>query len=158
MTETWDHLKRVFLFPGGSLCESHSVVSDQSLSGSSVHGIPQARILQWVAILFSGESSPGTEPGSTALKAGSLNHQGNSNQQKGVWGWGGSHLPIYKAWVPVVGSEKSVWFLCSVVSDWPSSLRLKKPIVVLWILGFSLVSQLEKNSPTVRETWVRSLG
>ena len=29
-----------------------------------------------------GEPSPGTEPGSTALKAGFLSHQGNSNQQK----------------------------------------------------------------------------
>ena len=30
---------------------------DGSLSGSSVHGILQARILEWVAILFSKESS-----------------------------------------------------------------------------------------------------
>ena len=52
-TETWDYLKRVLLFPGGSLSESCSAVSDQSLSGSSVHGIPQARILQWVTIPFS---------------------------------------------------------------------------------------------------------
>ena len=57
-TETWDHLKRVLLFPGGSLCESRSVVSDQSLSGSSVHGIPQARILQWVTIPFSRRTFP----------------------------------------------------------------------------------------------------
>jgi len=52
-TKTWDYLKRVLLFPGGSLSESCSAVSDQSLSGSSVHGIPQARILQWVTIPFS---------------------------------------------------------------------------------------------------------
>ena len=38
--ETWDHLKRVLLFPAGSLSESCSAVSDQSLSGSPVHGIP----------------------------------------------------------------------------------------------------------------------
>ena len=42
---------------------SHSVTShffismDYSLSGSSVHGIVQARILEWVAIPFSRESS-----------------------------------------------------------------------------------------------------
>ena len=42
---------------------SYSVVSnflqlmDCSLPGSSVHGIPQARILEWVAIPFSRESS-----------------------------------------------------------------------------------------------------
>ena len=41
---------------------NHSVVSDSidcSLPGSSVHGISQARILEWVAILFSrGSSQP----------------------------------------------------------------------------------------------------
>ena len=41
--------------------------------GSSVHGILQARILQWVAISFSrGSSTPGTEPGSPAFQADSL--------------------------------------------------------------------------------------
>ena len=36
---------------------------DCSLSGSYVHGISQARIMEWVAISFSRESSdPGTEP------------------------------------------------------------------------------------------------
>ena len=36
--------------------------------GSSVHGILQTRILEWVAISFSGESSdPGIEPRSPAL-------------------------------------------------------------------------------------------
>ena len=43
--------------------ESHSVTSDSfnpigcSLLGSSVHGILQARILEWVAVPFSRESS-----------------------------------------------------------------------------------------------------
>ena len=40
---------------------SHSVMSDPmdcSLPGSSVHGILQARILEWVAMPFSRESSP----------------------------------------------------------------------------------------------------
>ena len=39
--------------------------TDCSLPGSSVHGILQARILQWVAISFSGElPDPGMEPSS----------------------------------------------------------------------------------------------
>ena len=39
----------------------------------TVHGILQARILDWVAILFSrGSSQPGIEPRSPALQAGSL--------------------------------------------------------------------------------------
>ena len=38
-----------------------------------VHGIPQARILEWVAIPFSrGSSQPGIEPRSPALRADSL--------------------------------------------------------------------------------------
>ena len=45
---------------------------DYSLPGSSVHGILQARILQWVAILFSrGSSRLGIKPTSPALQADS---------------------------------------------------------------------------------------
>ena len=155
VAETWDHPKRVLLFPGGSLSEGCSVVSDQKLSGSSVHGIHQARLLQWVAILFSGEPSPGTEPGSTTLKAGSLSHQGNSNQQKekrkkaiasitrpGFRSWVVKNLSGFFAQLCLIGHPVFTW---------------KSP---LWLYGYwvSLVSQLEKNSPTVRETCVPSLG
>ena len=46
---------------------------DYSPSGSSVHGILQARTLEWVAISFSrGSSHPGFEPGSPALQEDSL--------------------------------------------------------------------------------------
>ena len=46
---------------------------DYNLPGSSVHGILQARILEWIAILFSkGSSQPKGEPGSPALQADSL--------------------------------------------------------------------------------------
>ena len=46
---------------------------DYSLPGSSVHGILQARILEWVAIHFSrGPSRPRIEPRSPALQADSL--------------------------------------------------------------------------------------
>ena len=46
---------------------------DCSLSGSSVHGIFQARLLEWVAISFSrGSSWPRIEPGSPALQADAL--------------------------------------------------------------------------------------
>ena len=42
------------------LCPTLCNPMDYSLPGSSVHGILQARILQWVAILFSrGFSQPG---------------------------------------------------------------------------------------------------
>ena len=61
------------------MCISCSVVSDSlrpmdySLPGSTVHGLLQARLLEWVAISFSRESSrPGIEPQSPALQADPL--------------------------------------------------------------------------------------
>ena len=46
---------------------------DSSLPGSSTHGILQARILEWVAILSPGDlSDAGIEPGSPALQADML--------------------------------------------------------------------------------------
>ena len=61
------------------VCESLSCVwlfatpVDCSLPGSSVHGILQARILEWVAISFSRDlPNPGIEPRSLALQADAL--------------------------------------------------------------------------------------
>ena len=46
---------------------------DSSPPGSSVHGISQARILEWVAISSPGDlPNPGIEPGSPALQAESV--------------------------------------------------------------------------------------
>ena len=46
---------------------------DCSLTGSSVHGILQARILEWIAIPFSRDlSNPGTDPGCPVSQADSL--------------------------------------------------------------------------------------
>ena len=46
---------------------------DCSLPGSSLHGILQARILEWVAISFSrGLPDSGIKPGSPALQADAL--------------------------------------------------------------------------------------
>ena len=46
---------------------------DSSLPGSSVHGILQARILEWVTFLSPGDLPDlGIEPGSPALQADSL--------------------------------------------------------------------------------------
>ena len=44
-----------------------------TLSGSSNHGIFQARILEWVVFSFSGDlPDPGIEPGSPAWQADAL--------------------------------------------------------------------------------------
>ena len=46
---------------------------DCSLPGSSVHGILQAKVLEWVAISFSGDlPDPGIKPMSPAWQANSL--------------------------------------------------------------------------------------
>ena len=53
---------------------------DGSLTGSSGHGIFQARILRWIAILFSRESSQPRDRTQVSLIAGGffhLSHQGN---------------------------------------------------------------------------------
>ena len=56
---------------------------DHRLPGSSVHGILQARILEWVAISFprGSSSNPAVEPSSPALQADSLSlcHAGSPN-------------------------------------------------------------------------------
>ena len=52
------------------LCPTLRDPMDCKLPGSSVHGILQARILEWVAISFSRDlPNPGIEPGSPALQA-----------------------------------------------------------------------------------------
>ena len=49
---------------------------DCSLPGSSVHGIVQARILQWVTIPSPGDlPNPGIKPGSPGLQADSLSSE-----------------------------------------------------------------------------------
>ena len=55
------------------LCSTLCNPMDYSPPGSSVHGILQARILEWVAIAFSRDlPNPGFEPRSPALQADSL--------------------------------------------------------------------------------------
>ena len=52
-----------------TLCDS----MDYNLPGSSVHGIFQARVLEWIAIPFSrGSFDSGIKPGSPALQVNSL--------------------------------------------------------------------------------------
>ena len=58
---------------------------DCSLPGSSVHGISQARILEWTAISFSRDlPNPGVQLRSPALQADSLPYQGDEVSRMGV--------------------------------------------------------------------------
>ena len=55
------------------LCLTLCNPMDCSWPGSPVHGVLQARMLEWVAIPFSGDlPNPGVEPRSPALQADSL--------------------------------------------------------------------------------------
>ena len=55
------------------LCLTLCDPMDCSLPGSSVHGILQARILEWLPFLSPGDlPDPGIEPASPALQADSL--------------------------------------------------------------------------------------
>ena len=59
---------------------------DCSPPGSSVHGISQARILEWVAIPFSRDlPNPGIKPGSPALQADSLPFEPPRKPPWGIW-------------------------------------------------------------------------
>ena len=85
-TNTYTYVELTLMSGAQCVCIIHSVQSVQfnhsvlskSLRthgplGSSVHGILQARRLEWVAISFSrGPTNPGMEPGSSALQANSL--------------------------------------------------------------------------------------
>ena len=68
---------------------------DSSPPGSSVHGISQARILEWVAISFSGGSSqPNTSP---ALAGGLFTRE----DQHTVWGLRILRSRHWQIWCPV---------------------------------------------------------
>ena len=76
----WSHILRMHLNCGEDIRGLRSVIQscptlcnpiDCSPAGSSVHGISQARILEWAAISYSRDlSDPGFEPASFALSGG----------------------------------------------------------------------------------------
>ena len=81
---------------------------DCSLPGSSVHGILQARILEWFAISFSGDlPNPGIEPGSPALQVDSLQTELPGRPLEGLcWNWSSNPLA---AWCEELTHWKRPW-------------------------------------------------
>ena len=56
-------LDQLFYFSVAQLCPTLCDPMDYSLPGSSLHGIFQARVLEWIAVSFSGDLlDPGIEP------------------------------------------------------------------------------------------------
>ena len=83
------------------LCPTLCDPLDCSLSGSSLHEILQARVLEWVAISFSrGFPDPGTEPSSPAL-AGFFTTEPSGKPQKII-----SKDPINTS---ELGEKKKIW-------------------------------------------------
>ena len=79
---------------------------DCSLPGSSVHGILQARVLEWVVIPFSrGSSDPGIKSESPALQANSLplSHQANSRNRVG------SQTQV--CWTSLLQCSRDFWYI-----------------------------------------------
>ena len=99
--------------------------TDCSLQGSSVHGILQARIPEWVASPFSrGSALPGTEPGSPTLQPDSLLSEPPGKpyesliviNQLDVMRYIASPLPAIFP-TEILTRFSSVQFSCSVVSN-----------------------------------------
>ena len=69
----WLSAYRVLVSEVAQSCPTLCNPMDCSLPGFSVHGIFQARVLEWVSTSFSGDlPEPGIEPRSSALQADSL--------------------------------------------------------------------------------------
>ena len=87
------------------LCPTLWDPTDYSPSGSSVHGILQARILEWVAISYSkGSSNPGMEP--TSLTSPAL--AGGFFTTGATWEAPNIHFIARQFWVIVSAFYKSV--------------------------------------------------
>ena len=122
---------------------------DCSLPGSSVHGIFQARILQWVAISFSRGSSRPRDWTWVSCTAGRLFTEPP----------GKSSLLISKNTHfsdIIINTLFFLWlwfalFLCPFFT-------FKFYIYIYLKCKTSLVAQTVKCLPTMQETWVRSLG
>ena len=106
---------------------------DVSPTGSSVHGISQARILEWVALSFSGESShPGIEPispKSPALADGFFTSSATWKvpPTKGVvlvFSWSPETRDIRKSWVSLI-LERNYLRNTGKEQRWMSPLRVR---------------------------------
>ena len=81
---------RLLLFSRSAMSDSSVTPVDCSSVGSSVHGVSQARTLEWVAISFSrGASRPRIEPTSPALQPDSwpLSHLGSPHVVRCLVAW-----------------------------------------------------------------------
>ena len=114
-------------------------IMDCSLPGFSIHGIFQARVLEWIAISFSRGSSWPRDRTQFSRIAG-----------RRFTLWTTREAPVGKESTCNAGDPRSI----------PRSGRSAEegigyPLQYSWA---SLVAQLVKNPSAMWETWVRSLG
>ena len=146
-----------------TLCDSMSY---------TVHGILQARILEWVAVPFSRRfSNPGIKPMCTTLQIlYQLSYQGSPR----ILEWvaypisSGSFWPRNQTRVScIAGGFFTSWAIREApVTPWVGSIlwplapfdsRLTI-CIGLWRFLASLMAHMAKDPPATRETWVWSLG
>ena len=140
-------------------CMTFCEPMDCNLPGSSVHGILQARVLEWVATSFSRGSSQPRDQTRVSCIAGRCFtvwaiREAYLNQliqqifiKHLLWAWnsvGTEDTAVNKPKSPP--SRDSHW------NGW------KRCIVKLLRRGAYLMAQTVKNPPAVQETWVWSLG
>ena len=154
------------------LCLTLCNPMDCSPPGSSVHGILQARMWEWVALLSSGDLlNTGIKPvsltspalaGSFFITRAIWEACNNYMAMLTIFYWSLIHLHItlrYASFPDISVIKEST---CNAGdhdsipgSGWSTRKWIGYPLQYFWT---SLVTQLVKNSPAVQETWVRFLG
>ena len=168
-------------------CPTLSNPMDCSLPGSSIHGIFQARVLEWVAIAFSKRPSS-----SSVLSANRVVSSAYlrllvfllAYLDSSLWISSLAFFMMYSAY-KLKKSRVTIYSFDMLLSQfWTSPLAmfsskccffllhtgfsgerwglvfpsLRIFYSLLWATRASLVAQLIKNLPAMRETWVQSLG
>ena len=122
-----------------------------------VHGILQARVLEWVAFPFSrGSPNPGIKPGSPTLQADSLpaEPQGKpKNTEVGSLSFLQQIFPAQESYWGLLHCRWILYQLSYQGSPWEAPVN-----VLLHASGTSLVAQMVNNLPAMQETQVWSLG
>ena len=139
---------------------------DCSPPGSSVHGIPQERILEWIAISFSrGSSWPrdgihvSSVQFSRSVVSNSLRPHGLYSLWNSLWqntGVGG--LSLLQGIFPTQGLNRGILHCRRILYHWATreNNRYISQKLQLWHIKDS--AQMIKNLPEMQETQVQSLG
>ena len=122
-----------------TLCNTMNCCS----SGSSVHGTPQARIPEWVAIPFSSPGDlpdPGIEPGSPVLQADSLPSEPpgklTGNESPSLF----PQVPLVEFLASFKGNQSGICMFCSqefscITADLPRGCKVPGSLPAFLLLS-----------------------